>query len=229
MSRLCYPGEKSSRCALDKRLSGSQSLSGHQFFFSFLGGVRLSPPGTSATNCPIVPTPDDRWWVWSSWWNENWQGKPKYPEKTCLSATSSTTNPTWPDLGSKPGRRGGKPATNHLSYGTAPSRRCGEQTFCSCWESNPIPRSSSSQPNQYTEQAIPAPSNKSGRGNLIIIHLSRNLTIIIHVNQIQLCHFPLKQLTVQNLGTRRTQSAGRFPIQMDSFPLTHSSKKRTFN
>jgi hypothetical protein len=32
----------------------------------------------------------------------------------------STTNPTWPDLGSSLGRRGGKPATNRLSYGTAP-------------------------------------------------------------------------------------------------------------
>jgi hypothetical protein len=31
----------------------------------------------------------------------------------------STTNPTWPDPGSNPGRRGGKPATNHLSYGVA--------------------------------------------------------------------------------------------------------------
>jgi hypothetical protein len=34
-------------------------------------------------------------------------------------STLSTTNPTWPDLGSNPGRRGGKPATNRLSYGTA--------------------------------------------------------------------------------------------------------------
>jgi hypothetical protein len=57
--------------------------------------------------------------VWSSRWNENWKGKPKYSEKTCPSATLFTTNPTWPDLGSNPGRRGGKPATNHLSYGTA--------------------------------------------------------------------------------------------------------------
>jgi hypothetical protein len=31
------------------------------------------------------------------------------------SATLCTTNPTWPD----PGRRGGKPATNPLSYGAA--------------------------------------------------------------------------------------------------------------
>jgi hypothetical protein len=56
---------------------------------------------------------------WSNWWNEIWQGKPKYSEKTCPSATLSTTNPTWYDSGSNRGRRGGKPATNHLSYGAA--------------------------------------------------------------------------------------------------------------
>jgi hypothetical protein len=28
-------------------------------------------------------------------------------------------NPTWPDSGLNPGHRGGKPATNHLSYGAA--------------------------------------------------------------------------------------------------------------
>jgi hypothetical protein len=69
---------------------------------------------------PIVPAPDDRWvWLWSNWWNEDWQGKPKYSEKTCPSATLSTTNPTWPDPGSYPGRRDGKPATNGLGYGAA--------------------------------------------------------------------------------------------------------------
>jgi hypothetical protein len=52
-------------------------------------------------------------------WNEDWQGKPKYSKKTCPDATLSTTNPTWPDPGSNPGRRGGKPATNRLSYGAA--------------------------------------------------------------------------------------------------------------
>jgi hypothetical protein len=84
------------------------------------GGVRLSALGTSATNWPIVPAPDDRgWWMWSIRWNEKRQGKPKYSEKTCPSATLSTTNPTWPDLGSSPGRRGSKPVTNRLSYGTA--------------------------------------------------------------------------------------------------------------
>jgi hypothetical protein len=90
-----------------------------QFFF----------PGWGETDCestwyvghcwPIVPAPDDRWWLWSSWWDEDWQGKPKYSEKTCPSASLSTTNPTWPDLGSNPGRRGGKPETNRLSYGAA--------------------------------------------------------------------------------------------------------------
>jgi hypothetical protein len=30
---------------------------------------------------------------WRIWWNE-WQGKPKYSEKTCPNATLSTTNPT---------------------------------------------------------------------------------------------------------------------------------------
>jgi hypothetical protein len=35
------------------------------------------------------------------------------------SATLSTINPTWLDPGLNPGRRGGKPATNRLSYGEA--------------------------------------------------------------------------------------------------------------
>jgi hypothetical protein len=81
--------------------------------------VRLSPLGTAVTVWPIVPAPDDRWWLWSNRWNTNWQGKPKYFEKTCPSATLSTTNPTCPDAGSNPGRRCRKPATNRLSYGTA--------------------------------------------------------------------------------------------------------------
>jgi hypothetical protein len=39
--------------------------------------------------------------------------------KTCPSATLSTTNPTWTDLGANPGLRGEKMATDRLSYGTA--------------------------------------------------------------------------------------------------------------
>jgi hypothetical protein len=88
-------------------------------FFLIASGVGLSP-----LYCGhfwfIVPALDDRWgWLCSNWWNEDWQGKPKYSEKTCPSATLSTTNPTWPDLGSNPGRRGGKLATNRLIYGAS--------------------------------------------------------------------------------------------------------------
>jgi hypothetical protein len=57
-------------------------------------------------------------WGWRILWNE-WQGKPKYSEKTFPGATLSTTNPTWPDPGLNSGRRGGKPATNRFSYGPA--------------------------------------------------------------------------------------------------------------
>jgi hypothetical protein len=94
------------------------------FFFFIASVVRLSP-----LHCghfwPTVPAPDDRWgWLWSNWWNEDWQGKPKYSEKTCPCATSSTTNPTWPD----PGCHGGKPVTNCLSYGAA------SHTFSLWWE-----------------------------------------------------------------------------------------------
>jgi hypothetical protein len=84
------------------------------------GGVRLSPLGTLATNWTTVPAPGDRWWwMWSSRWSENWQRKSQYSEKTCPSATLSTINATWLDLGSKQGRHSGKPATNGLSYSTA--------------------------------------------------------------------------------------------------------------
>jgi hypothetical protein len=47
------------------------------------------------------------------------EGELKYSEKTCPIANFSTTKPMWPDLGSNPGRRGGKPATNRFSYGAA--------------------------------------------------------------------------------------------------------------
>jgi hypothetical protein len=40
-------------------------------------------------------------------------------EKTCPSATLSTINPTLPEPGFNPGLRGGKPATNRLSYSMA--------------------------------------------------------------------------------------------------------------
>jgi hypothetical protein len=40
----------------------------------------------------------------------------------CPNATLTTTNPTWPDPGLNPGRRGGKWATNSFRYGAAYTR-----------------------------------------------------------------------------------------------------------
>jgi hypothetical protein len=97
------------------------------YMYVFSHGVRLSPLGTAATVWPIVPVPDDRWWwLCSNRWNANWQGKPKYSERTFPSTTLSATNPTWSDPGSNPG---GKPATNRQSYGGLE-----EEIVCSYWE-----------------------------------------------------------------------------------------------
>jgi hypothetical protein len=66
------------------------------FFFSFSGWGGAESTWYVGHCWPNVPAPDDRWWwLWSSPWNEDWQGKPKYSEKNCPSATLSTTNPTW--------------------------------------------------------------------------------------------------------------------------------------
>jgi hypothetical protein len=59
------------------------------------GGVQLGPLVVSAIHLPIVPAPDD--YEDGVWWNYDLRGKPKYSEKTCPSATLSTTNLTWPD------------------------------------------------------------------------------------------------------------------------------------
>jgi hypothetical protein len=84
------------------------------FFFNSWEWVRWSPFGMSDTNGCIVPTLDDRW-VCSSQWNDTWQGKLKY----CSIVTLSTTDLTWHDLGLNSGCYITKPATDHLSYGTA--------------------------------------------------------------------------------------------------------------
>jgi hypothetical protein len=69
------------------------------FYLIYWGWVRLSPLGTSASTWSIVPAPDDR---------DNecraiggmgmGKGNRSTRKETCPSATSSTTNPTWPDL-----------------------------------------------------------------------------------------------------------------------------------
>jgi hypothetical protein len=89
-------------------------------FLVTFGWMRyFSPLGTSATLWPIVLAQDNAWWrVWFSRWND-WQGKQKLSEKTWSRVNLSTTNHTWFQRGSNPGRRGGKPATDRLIYGTA--------------------------------------------------------------------------------------------------------------
>jgi hypothetical protein len=83
------------------------------------GGVRSSSFGTLTNVWPIRAASVDRWWwLWSNWWNEDWQGKRKYSEKTCPGATLFTTNPTWLDPSSNRSHHGGKLATNRLSYVT---------------------------------------------------------------------------------------------------------------
>jgi hypothetical protein len=60
---------------------------------------------------------DDEDDFWSNWWNEIWQGNPKYSEKTCPGATLSITKSHMMTRSRTPDRSGGKPATNRLSYG----------------------------------------------------------------------------------------------------------------
>jgi hypothetical protein len=68
-------------------------------FFIIISGVGLSPLGTAATSGllykPQMIDEDD---FWSYWWNEDWQGKPNYSEKTCRSATL----PAWRNTQYKP-------------------------------------------------------------------------------------------------------------------------------
>jgi hypothetical protein len=81
--------------------------------------VRLSPLGTAATTGllyqPHMIDDGDCGGIGGMRiGRENQSARRKLP-----SATLSTTNPTWHDPSSIPARRGGKPATNRLSYGAA--------------------------------------------------------------------------------------------------------------
>jgi hypothetical protein len=91
-------------------------------FLSFSSSLWLRWDWVHLVRRPLIALlyelPYDRW-ILGNWWNKDWHGKPKYSEKAYPSDTLSTIFPTWHDLRSNPGRRGGKPATNRLSYGTA--------------------------------------------------------------------------------------------------------------
>jgi hypothetical protein len=108
ISLVCV--RKGSSKAIDLLLSDNAFF----FLFFFLGWGKTEST-SHAGHCLACCTR----WVWSIWWNGNWQRKPKYSEKTCSSSTLSTTNPTCLELGSNQGCRGGQPANNRLSSGTA--------------------------------------------------------------------------------------------------------------
>jgi hypothetical protein len=85
----------------------------------FVDGLRLCVR-TAATNGPIVLPPDDDMSM-KPWLNDDTdRGKPNNSEKNLYKYHFSTTNPIWIEPGAKLGLRGGRPATNRLSHGTAP-------------------------------------------------------------------------------------------------------------
>jgi hypothetical protein len=85
-------------------------------------------------------------WAWRAtveWYID--RGKLKNSEKTCPSATLSTTNPTWIDPGANPGLRSERPVTNDLSHGTATDdftsspREGALRIFIALWNPSPLP------------------------------------------------------------------------------------------
>jgi hypothetical protein len=80
------------------------------------GGVQLGPLSTVATNRPIVPALGD--YDDGEIGGMIGRGNRSTQRKPAPNAALSTTNPACcPDA--NPGRCGGKPATNRLSYSTA--------------------------------------------------------------------------------------------------------------
>jgi hypothetical protein len=99
-----------------------ESLSSTYIAFCFFligivrGGVQLGPLGTTATNRPIVPAPDD--YDVGEIGGMLGRGNQRTRRKPAPVPALSTTNPTCcPEV--NPIRRGGKPNTNLFSYGTA--------------------------------------------------------------------------------------------------------------
>jgi hypothetical protein len=79
------------------KLNGNVCLDHFLFYYSW-GWMRMGPLGTPAASGPILPASDIRWWVWSSRWNEDWEGNMKYSEKTYPITALSTINPTLRDV-----------------------------------------------------------------------------------------------------------------------------------
>jgi hypothetical protein len=105
---------------LELRLLGRPARSQSLFFLICIVGGGIKVHSTLRPPMAYCASPG---WLW--WWRNrrnDWQGKPKYSERTCPSAALCTTNPTCCPY-ANPGRRSGKPASNRLSYGTALASR----------------------------------------------------------------------------------------------------------
>jgi hypothetical protein len=74
--------------------------------------------GPAALRLIVQPCDEDEFYRFSVWCNG--QGKPEVlEEKPIIVPLCPPQIPTWTDLGSNAGLRGGRPATNRLSHGTA--------------------------------------------------------------------------------------------------------------
>jgi hypothetical protein len=85
---------------------GTLEVFWHTFKFFFLiciVGGEIKVHSTLRAPMAYCASPGWLWW-WRNRWND-WQGKPKYSEKTCSSAAVSTSNPTCCPY-ANPGRRG---------------------------------------------------------------------------------------------------------------------------
>jgi hypothetical protein len=83
------------------------------------GGVGLIPKRGCLLTLPYYAFP-----IWYECWERRCndtltEENRRTRRKTCLSATLSTTNPTWIDQSANPGLRGERPATNDLSHAMA--------------------------------------------------------------------------------------------------------------
>jgi hypothetical protein len=87
------------------------------------GGVQLGPLGTPATDWPIVPAPGD--------YDDGEFGGMEIGRGGENPPLSPPQIPLDKTAGSNPGRRGGKPATNRLSYGAALSAHYNSAAYSS--------------------------------------------------------------------------------------------------
>jgi hypothetical protein len=119
ISGLTVPTDASGRdCHMQLNLRSSRKSSYTLFFI--ISGVGLSPLGTAATSGLLYKTlMIDEGDCGAIGGMRIGRGNRSTRRKPAPVPFCPPQNPTWPDPGSNPGRRGGKPATSRLSYGAA--------------------------------------------------------------------------------------------------------------